>query len=39
MLKQPPSLTLDGIVQQEQVIPLVDDHLEHTVEFMIVRQG
>jgi cellobiose phosphorylase len=34
-----PSLCLDGIVQQGQIIPLVDDHLEHTVEFMIVRQG
>jgi cellobiose phosphorylase len=31
-----PNLTLDGIVQQ-QVITLINDRIEHTVEFMIVR--
>ena len=34
-----PSLTLDGIAQQEDIIPLVDDHIEHNVEIIIVRQG
>ncbi len=32
-----PSLTLDGTVQQGQVIPLVDDRREHIIE-IIVRQ-
>jgi cyclic beta-1,2-glucan synthetase len=32
-----PSLTLNGIVQQEQMIPLLDDQIGHKIEIIIVR--
>jgi cellobiose phosphorylase len=34
-----PSFTLDGIVQQAHIIPLVDDRIEHKIEILIVREG
>jgi cellobiose phosphorylase len=30
------SVTVDGVVQREQTIPLVDDHREHLVEVVMV---
>jgi cellobiose phosphorylase len=32
------SVTVDGIEQPDRVIPLVDDHLEHTVEVTVVAR-
>ena len=32
-----PSFTLDGIVQQAHIIPLVNDRIEHKIEILIVR--
>jgi cellobiose phosphorylase len=31
-------VTVDGVVQDGQAIPLVDDHLEHTVEVSVPAQ-
>ncbi|MCX5844751.1 MAG: cyclic beta 1-2 glucan synthetase, partial [Deltaproteobacteria bacterium] len=33
------SVTVDGVVQREQTIPLVDDHQEHAVEVRIPADG
>jgi hypothetical protein len=33
------SVTVDGVEQHDKTVPLVDDHLEHTVEVRIKGAG